>query len=417
MMRLLSDTVPLRTTADLGEYREVRTLPWVYGRVTLEPIPADTRGRLWLVADHAVAGITAVRSGGVRVSGWQVATRVDDDGRVTSLLELSQAPEDPLSIDVVGKRDRDTGALIVHPADIVADILTASGWTIPRWYGDQLRADYPALELGGVLDDHNRTLRSVVDEILLPLGVVWSASPWIAMEEAEREPVAVLDVDDPEASARHDDIVTELRGLYAYDWAARKERRAVRAVAPQAVRQYGRVEQDWTMRWVHQPRDAERIVLRRLQRMARPQWRITGRVDLREPLPEIGETVRVDHPVVPGVPGVLMMREIDRTQARVDLEWRAPAGAVPEVRVASYGQAIDAAAAETLQVAFRDGIATFTVLNDAGAPLAGASVTLDNAITRTTDRFGRVQFTADPGPHTLTVVAAGFEPFEIGVTV
>jgi hypothetical protein len=70
-----------------------------------------------------------------------------------------------------------------------------------------------------------------------------------------------------------------------------------------------------------------------------------------------------------------------------------------------------------IRVAYRDGVATFTVLDFAGDPLANASVTLDGMLTRTTDRLGTVQFTTSRGLHGLLVVAAGYASMELDVNV
>lgn len=413
MRRLLSDPVPLRTTADQGEYREVRTLPWVYGTVTLSPIPADRTGREWLLADHPILNVQSVAIGGTETSGWQHVHRPDATGRPVAVLLLTQPPRDnnPVVVTLAGKRDRSSGALITHPADIVTDLLTESGWTVPRWWGDNLRADFPGLVLGGLLDNHTQTLRAALDMILRPLGVVWSASPWVAREDTPGTPVTPLRLENATADAVHTDLATELRGTYAYDYAARKPRRALRVEA--SVDRFGRIARDWPMPWVQQARDAERILRRQMARLARPMWQVSGAIPLREPLPEIGDTVRADHPLMPIAAGLLTLREINRDQARVVVAAKVPAGPEPTVSVLSSGLAIDAAGADTIDVVFRDGLATFTILDDAGSPLAGVSVTLDSIVTRSTDQFGRVQFETDPGPHTLTIVATGFEPFEL----
>ena len=79
--------------------------------------------------------------------------------------------------------------------------------------------------------------------------------------------------------------------------------------------------------------------------------------------------------------------------------------------------AIDPAAAAEPSVNYRDGVATFTVSDDQGNPLANAAVTLDAMYTANTDSTGKVQFKTPRGAHTLTVSMAGFAAFEIDVIV
>ena len=122
-MRLLSDPLPLRVAADLPRYRTeaaARVLPWVYGRVTLSPVPLDDAGLEWLVADHPVVAVEAVRSAGKALDGWQLVQRLDETGRAIATVRLTRAPEAELAAQVVGRRDDTSGALLEHPAAIAA---------------------------------------------------------------------------------------------------------------------------------------------------------------------------------------------------------------------------------------------------------------------------------------------------------
>lgn len=127
-MRLLSDPLPLRVAADLPRYRTeaaARVLPWVYGRVTLSPVPLDDAGLEWLVADHPVVAVEAVRSAGKALDGWQLVQRLDETGRAIATVRLTRAPEAELAVQVVGRRDDTSGALLEHPARSPGDGLSA----------------------------------------------------------------------------------------------------------------------------------------------------------------------------------------------------------------------------------------------------------------------------------------------------
>ena len=66
---------------------------------------------------------------------------------------------------------------------------------------------------------------------------------------------------------------------------------------------------------------------------------------------------------------------------------------------------------------YRDGVATFTIQDDAGQPMAGAAVTLDGLYTANTDASGKVQFRTPRGAHTLTVRMPGFADITLEVVV
>ena len=80
-------------------------------------------------------------------------------------------------------------------------------------------------------------------------------------------------------------------------------------------------------------------------------------------------------------------------------------------------QAIDPAQPEAQSVLYKDGVATIPVTDENGNPLVGATVTLDGLYSANTNARGEVSFTTSRGPHTLTVYAAGYQPFELGITL
>lgn len=145
------DLLPLRVAADLPKYRAdaaSRVLPWVYGRVTLAPVPLDEAGLEWLVADHPVVAVDAVRSEGKALDGWQLVQRLDETGRAIATLRLTRAPESELAVQVVGRRDDTSGAVLEHPAAIAADLLRRCGWAPDADAFQGLRDDFPGMALG-----------------------------------------------------------------------------------------------------------------------------------------------------------------------------------------------------------------------------------------------------------------------------
>jgi hypothetical protein len=420
-MRLLSDPLPLRVAADLPRYRADaagRVLPWVYGRVTLAPVPLDDAGLEWLVADHPVVAVESVRSAGKALDGWQLVQRLDETGRAIATIRLTRAPEDDLAVQVVGRRDDASGALLEHPAAIAADLLRRCGWTPAADAFQGLRDDFPGVVLGMVFAERETRLRGAIAQVIEPLGAVWVADPPAARRRTIGAPVATLDVravEDITAEARSDDLVTVVRADFAWDWSASGARQAVTAAAPDAVQVYGRLEGALDMPAVRAARDALAIAQSRLSTMARPCWTIRVTVPATLAIAP-GDTVALDHPRVPAGAALVLSTTRDRDRGTLEVVAWMPAGSAPRVEMTQRAQAIDAAR-PTDSVTYRDGVATFTVTDPAGNPLSGAAVTLDGQQTRETDAQGRVHFRTERGAHTLAVYRAGYQRFEMGVFV
>ena len=420
-MRLLSDVLPLRVAADLPKYRAdaaSRVLPWVYGRVTLAPVPLDEAGLEWLVADHPVVAVEAVRSEGKALDGWQLVQRLDETGRAIATVRLTRAPEAELAVQVVGRRDDTSGALLEHPAAIAADLLRRCGWSPAADAFQGLRDDFPGLALGMVFAERGLRLRAAIGQVIEPLGAVWFADPPTARRRALGVPVATLDVrvvDQVTAEASAGDLATVARAAFAYDWAANGARQSVTVQAPDAVREFGLMEVEMDLGGVRTARDALAIARARLADLARPSWTIRATVDGGLQV-ERGESVTMAHPRAPAGAALVLSTARDRARGTLELVLWMPAGAAPRVEMTQRAQAVDAARPDD-SVTFRDGVATFTISDPGGNPLAGAAVTLDGQDTRETDAQGRVQFKTQRGAHTLDVYLAGYAPFSIEVMV
>ena len=422
MMRLLSDLLPLRVAADLPRYRADaggRVLPWVYGRASVAPVPLDDAGLEWLVADHAVVAVERVRSHGKDLDGWQLVQRLDDTGRAIATVRLTRAPEGgDLSVLLVGRRDEASGALLEHPAEIAADLLRQCGWSPAPDAFQGLRDDFPGLALALVFAERSMALREAIGAVIEPLGAVWFTNPPTARRQALGIPVSVLGVqavDDVSAQASAGSLATVARADFAFDWAAGAARQSVTVQAPDALSAYGRLEVAFDLGAVRTARDALEITRRRLEVMARPGWTVSVTVPLSMEI-ALGDTVTLDHPRVPRGDALVMAIGRDRLRGALELVAWMPAAAAPRVEMVQRAQAFDEATADN-SVTYKDGVATFTLTDDAGNPLAGASVTLDGLDTRETDGRGRVQFRTTRGAHSLLAYLAGFAPFELEVFV
>jgi hypothetical protein len=420
-MRLLSDLLPLRVAADLPRYRADaarRVLPWVYGRVTLAPVPLDDAGLEWLVADHPVVAVESVRSAGKALDGWQLVQRLDETGRAIATIRLTRAPEGDLAVQVVGRRDDTSGALLEHPAAIAADLLRRCGWSPAADAFQGLRDDFPGLALGVVFAERETALRSALAQVIEPLGAVWVADPPAARRRTIGAPMAtltVLNVERISAEATAGELATVARAAFGYDWAIGGARQAVTVSAPDAVQAYGRLEVEFDMGAVRTARDALSIAQARLAMMARPGWTLRATVDAYLAIAP-GDTVAVDHPRVPAGSALVLSTARDRSRGTLEIVAWMPAGSAPRIEMIQRALAVDAASPDD-SVTYKDGVATFTITDAGGNPLAGAAVTLDSQETRETDAQGRVQFRAERGAHTLDVYLAGYAPFALEVVV
>ncbi|MEW6446334.1 MAG: phage tail protein [Pseudomonadota bacterium] len=418
MAILLSDPLPLRRTTDHPAYRVDAFMPWVYGRCALEAIPMDKSGLLWLLADHPVQAVASVEVDGVAVSGYELIHQVDGAGVTQALLKMSAAPKADPVVRVAGKRHPATGALITHPVDVALDILSACGIAVPAGAFDALLDDHHGVEVGQVLGE-NSTVRQVIAALMDSVGATWSARPWMARASwawpAARAKLTPLELIDPEASATHDGLATTLRISYAHD-ASGRAGGAVTLRAPARADDIGDITLDMAAPWLRTARDAVAVGERILQDKARPAWTITARVDAAVSADWMpGDVLNIQHPLMPAGDAVLLSID-ESTEGVNSITLRRAAGITPLITLVQLSRAVDADRATSTTI-YKDGVATFTIVDDAGGIIAGAAVTMDGQDTRTTDRFGVVQFKAARGSHTLTILADGYEPFSMEVTV
>ena len=182
----LSDPLPLRDSTAWGRYVSPVALPVGYGRVTIAPIPYDNGGRVFFLLDHAIQAVERVTRDDVDDTRFTLENTTDGDGHAVSLLRLAipAAGGEKIAVTLRGRMNPDTGELLLNPADILWDLL-ANLCGLPVAYGDldALRAQCreSGMELHGVLESGEVTIRVQIDEIMASCGGVWSGGmPGIA---------------------------------------------------------------------------------------------------------------------------------------------------------------------------------------------------------------------------------------------
>jgi len=418
---LYSDKLPLRRAAELPQYRAEdadRVLPWVFGRATISPVPLDLTGAEWLVADHPIAGIDRVTVAGLPTDGWQLVQRLDATGRPVSVLRLAQpTTTQPVAATVAGRRHPDTGELLTRPAAIVRELMRLCGHAEPRdaWAG--LDTDFGQVALG-IAFTEAVTLREAVAAVVEPLGAMWR--PGWAARRAPGQPAATLDssvVESITARAENTALCTSARVTHAHDWAAGAARASMHLAAPQAVAAWGDLPMQIDLPAVPAARDALAIASARLADAARVRWDVAADVSDRVGSLREGMTVLVSHPHAPAGLAVLTAVSLDREAGQYAIKAEMYTATAPRVEMVRRGAALVPSASTAPPPAYRDGVATFTILDDLGEPIAHASVTLDGQATATTNSIGQVQFRTTRGTHTLTVTAAGMPTFKLDVFV
>lgn len=420
--RPLSDKMPLRTSAVWGGWRDIRTLPWGYGRVTVSPIQYGADQRMFVLLDHPIAGVDVVKRDGVETPAYAWRNGLDSTGRAVAFLELAEALADgeQMAVTLRGRLHPDTGRPIETPAEILFDIMTNLAGMDVTWADlDDCRAETAGLTLGGLIDNADATIRATIDTLLQSTGSAWSAAmpgiahlwPSAADPSAPAYQVTPLTAESPTATCQHDDIYTVLRVLYDYDHAAGRASRAVQIEAPDAIREYGRIEMEWNAGWLRSPRHAEELGHRILQAIARPRWRITWNQPLTDIAP--GDWADLQHPLLP-VSGRhrLSEAEMNFTGQSIACMVEAAAGATPETVTGQLSSAFDPLIQSGITVEIAQNEIIFTARGDTGKPLPGAKVTLDGGIHRVADQNGRVSFPTVRGRHVLLVEAAGYPPSE-----
>lgn len=225
------------------------------------------------------------------------------------------------------------------------------------------------------------------------------------------------EMEDVSASARSSDLATVLRVEYAHD-ATGQPTQSLTLEAPSAVRRFGRIEKVHSARWVKTPRMAYGIGQAILSLKARPAWTISAGIPpriARQLMP--GDDVVLSHPWLPGGTALVVDLAEEPLAAKASMTCRLAAGSAPTVVVVRQSAQFAPLPAGGVGVAYKDGVATLTILDETGKALVGAKVTLDDAKTRTTDAKGQAQFATPRGTHHIEIAASGYAPLEADITV
>lgn len=424
--RPLSDKMPLRTSTAWGGWRDVKPIPWGYGRITLTPMQYGAEQRVFVLLDHPAAGVDSVKRDDIETPAWRFWNGLDSTGRAVAFIELETplSAGERLAVTLRGRMN-DAGRLIDSPAEILYDIMRNLAGLDVAWADlDDYRAETAGIEMGGLIADDAASIRAALDQLLMSTGSAWSAAmqgiahlwPAAADAIAPASPVTPGNATAPAASCRHDDIHTVLRVLYDYDHAAGRAARAIQLEAPASIREYGRIELEWDAGWLKSPRHAEALGRRILAAIARPRWRVEWQQPLAALAP--GDWVQIDHPQLP-VAGRhrLIEAEVDIAGVSLSCTVDAAVGNAPKIITGALSAAFDPLIQAGITVEIAGSEIIFTARGDDGQPLPGAKITLNGGISRIADNAGRVSFPVQRGRHVLLIEAQGYPPSESIITL
>lgn len=410
-MSLLSDTVPLRDTSAWPGFDAIEIIPRVYGRATVKPLRYNEAGTLYVVADHAIAGVDAVRVGGQAIAGWKAYNGADQTGHGVAFLRLSAPLQsgDEIAADVRG--------LDGNPAAIVADLYPRAA--LPEF---AIYCRNHRLELGGVLAE-KMTVRAALSFALEQVGAAWSAGlPGFALPfpPPADGPLAAtlgpLDVSNWTVECALENLFTRVTVPFDYDYAAGKARQSITLVAKSAKILHGERTAELALPWVKSSRQAIATATAWLQWRARPKWVLTGSISVQHRSLQPGSLISVSHPRLP-VSGEYVLTNVDPGygSGAVSITAEALPGLIPIVSIETVGKRFDPPS-DGLNITYENGVATLVIVDPNGSPVRDAAVVFDGKNGKT-DITGTVSFKADPGVHAVVINAAGFAPLEMEITL
>ncbi len=410
----LTAPLPLRTTAAWGAYASVAVIPHRYGRVSGAALPLDSTRTRFVWADHASAGIDAVTVGGADAADWQWRNDVDPTGHPVTLIVFNQAVDAGADVAASGrgKQHPVTGVLLENPAAVLWDVLAnVAGRPLAESALAAFAAECRAAQLlaAGSLDAAD-PVGSVARAIAESVGALYAADlPGLARlwpASATRARVRVDQRLVVEATCSAEALCNDL--TLNFDFADGEARQSIHLDAPDSIARRGRLAASVEARWIADARVAFSVAAQRLATTARPRW-VVSVGGLRQPL-ALGDAVELSHPVVPlsGLHTVTAReRPLDGSASRATVV-AMPSGTVA-VRLVGQGAAFAPRAYSNVVVQTVGSDRVLTLQEADGRPIAGASVTLDGSIARTTDDGGRVSFPAALMPvgwHTLVILTA-----------
>lgn len=181
---LATDLLPLRSTAEWGEYVNIQTIPEVIGDCSnkfCRTIPYDVDGFEHCFSNGR-AEVTAIQIDGQATLEFSFDVIRDRADRSITIIRLPAALAEGslLTASGLGARKPTTGELIENPADVVEYyIVERSGKLIPAAQLDKLRLQCNAQNVR-VAHQMNApmTLAAMLNDLAQAVGMAWTYGAW-----------------------------------------------------------------------------------------------------------------------------------------------------------------------------------------------------------------------------------------------
>lgn len=354
----LTDKIRLRNSTVWQNYARVKTLIRPYGTVRLKPVQYGNTGRKWLVGDFQIQAVLGVYIRGALEATFEWHNDIDSNGIPIAFVFLNRSvSEEDIEVVVQGRIHPITGLLMTNPADVIWDILTLFRSDLDLTAVDDYRRECTefGLEANGVLKDHTETGRTILDEIAVSFGSVWSGgiSSYFRLYPRETtpdyEPVLTYfnkeNIYQVSGIADHIDLYTVLRIRYDYNFATGEPQSVLQLEAPEQAKSvekggYGRIVKELDFKWVNSTKQAIETGTRLLQYMARPHWKPSWK-STRET--KSGNYVNFEYPTIPKSGNVMILSSVlpaNRPENTYGCEF--PMGPIPEIVITQDSEIFDA---------------------------------------------------------------------------
>lgn len=417
----LTDDFPVTMTTELGAFAEELPVPDRYGDLRRSRFRLLRMTSTLFVAARHPMEITRTFTGDLETKSFEARTEALG-GHSCTVVEFA-APV-PIGTEAtasgLGKRNEVTGELIENPADILADIMALADRD-DRWW-DQLRAEasVAGIRLAGSFSAKG-SIRDRIDAVIDSCGAIWCpgmARLYPAPIDGFRIDLDRYTVADLSVSASPVDTADILRVAFGYDEAEQKNQSFITLEASPV--RYGGTIADIALPWLQSAASAEAVGRRLLSRLSSVRCSATFSTPLTEFTRPGTWAVLSDHPEWP-FDGSANLMFATALRNRKDGSARITAEAIvsdePTITLTKHSLGSDTIGAGGVEVEFRNGVATLTVLDNSDKPLSGAYVSLDGEAPKKTNAQGQVSFVAAAGPHELAIEADGYVPFTIEITL
>lgn len=422
-MTLISEPLPLKKTSALGAYKEDAIIPVPYGDLSKAPMkPVHLTGNTYLCAPFPCVSIDGVLIDDQETSGFESTLINDPQGNVYQAITLAAPAPDGSAVTVrlKGKPSAKTGALMENPADIIEDLYRMIGSTINLndFYNECNNDD---LRIAGVIDSE-MTARAVINEIAESVGAIWTRDSSrlypapVPLEQSntfDRYDFRNIKPGTLKASASVDRAADRLRVEFDHISASNEFGSYVELVAQPERYQSEKV---LSAKWLRGNASAVKVGARILERVAGTTLALSFDTDTLLTRPAAWSFI--EHPYLPA-PGYFMSLTVNKsvTSNRCRITGEIIVDRPQLIKVLNSSQRIVPAESAAVEAAIEDGNVIFTVTDDQGNSVVGATAYLDNIGPRVSDGQGRVTFEYIPGVHILGIEAPDRVPISIEVTL